>query len=461
MKTEQRENMKLELLVVLAVAGLVPRLAEGLQVSKCELKTLLEKAAMNISQTEVGKSNATIENLIAKIICHVEKATHFNTSVVTQWKYEDDRHHEGHQRGKRESGKDHHSMPTAHPEDHTAHPEDHTAHPEDHTAHPEDHTAHPEDHTAHPEDHTAHPEAHHTRGKRESGKDHHSMPTAHPEDHTAHPEDHTAHPEDHTAHPEDHTAHPEDHTAHPEDHTAHPEDHTAHPEDHTAHPEAHTNFPTPIRTVHPEEVHIRGKRNAVEYRPFPTPDKHIPTPRPSTLTRALLPTRAVPTRPEHPNGSPQDEYHSSLDTTHAKDDDYITHNAPPTPPPQHEDATQKYTTNRPAQPTKRGKRSAHHLSAKTSSENNSEEETEWTLYGLFQLSDHVICASGSIPSLNLCQMNCSALIDDNLSDDINCMETIGRTMESGLQHSMALTTMLKLLFPKDCERTTASTYLQC
>lgn len=75
----------------------------------------------------------------------------------------------------------------------------------------------------------------------------------------------------------------------------------------------------------------------------------------------------------------------------------------------------------PEHPPRRGKRHAgdshgdsssaesHQFSSSkedSSEEDSSEEETMY-LYGLFQLSDHVICANGSTPSLNLCQINCS------------------------------------------------------
>ncbi|XP_071031595.1 uncharacterized protein [Oncorhynchus clarkii lewisi] len=95
----------------------------------------------------------------------------------------------------------------------------------------------------------------------------------------------------------------------------------------------------------------------------------------------------------------------------------------------------------------------------SSEEETSEEETMWTLYGLFQLSDRVICANGSTPSLNLCQMNCSDLIDDDISDDLDCVETIKQTVESGPRdHKMALMRMFKLLFQKECVMTVASSY---
>ncbi|XP_053532220.1 uncharacterized protein LOC128629222 [Ictalurus punctatus] len=49
------------------------------------------------------------------------------------------------------------------------------------------------------------------------------------------------------------------------------------------------------------------------------------------------------------------------------------------------------------------------------------------LYGIFQLSD-VTCNSGSSYSLDLCQLNCSALTDDDITDDIACLMGLGEKM---------------------------------
>ncbi|XDV15754.1 hypothetical protein PO909_015763 [Leuciscus waleckii] len=46
------------------------------------------------------------------------------------------------------------------------------------------------------------------------------------------------------------------------------------------------------------------------------------------------------------------------------------------------------------------------------------------LYGVFQLSDQLACDSGMMPSLNVCKMSCSALIDDDITDDIACLKTM-------------------------------------
>ncbi|XP_052462615.1 alpha-lactalbumin-like [Carassius gibelio] len=48
----------------------------------------------------------------------------------------------------------------------------------------------------------------------------------------------------------------------------------------------------------------------------------------------------------------------------------------------------------------------------------------WTLYGLFQLSDHVVCRSTQSHSLNLCGLTCDKLIDSDTSDDIACVQAL-------------------------------------
>ncbi|XP_016119429.1 uncharacterized protein [Sinocyclocheilus grahami] len=46
------------------------------------------------------------------------------------------------------------------------------------------------------------------------------------------------------------------------------------------------------------------------------------------------------------------------------------------------------------------------------------------LYGVFQLSDQWACDSGMNPSLNVCNTTCSALTDDDITDDIACLKTL-------------------------------------
>uniref|UniRef100_A0A671TL55 lysozyme n=1 Tax=Sparus aurata TaxID=8175 RepID=A0A671TL55_SPAAU len=48
----------------------------------------------------------------------------------------------------------------------------------------------------------------------------------------------------------------------------------------------------------------------------------------------------------------------------------------------------------------------------------------WTLYGLFQLSNHLVCSDGESPSPNICGMSCSQLLDEDTDDDISCVSTL-------------------------------------
>ncbi|XP_071385988.1 lysozyme C, milk isozyme-like [Centroberyx affinis] len=84
----------------------------------------------------------------------------------------------------------------------------------------------------------------------------------------------------------------------------------------------------------------------------------------------------------------------------------------------------------------------------------------WTLYGLFQLSDHLICDSGAGDSPNLCDINCSDLIDDNVANDITCLETIKTKFQSGDydHHKADFVRMIHILFQRECYDVVASTY---
>ncbi|XP_035602756.1 uncharacterized protein LOC118364994 [Oncorhynchus keta] len=76
--------MKLELLVVLAVAALVPSLSEGLLLSKCELKPKLTEAADQFNLTEIiAAKGVELDDALAKIICSLDLKSGLNTSLVT------------------------------------------------------------------------------------------------------------------------------------------------------------------------------------------------------------------------------------------------------------------------------------------------------------------------------------------------------------------------------------------
>ncbi|KAL6111114.1 uncharacterized protein ACO6RY_20068 [Pungitius sinensis] len=57
-----------------------------------------------------------------------------------------------------------------------------------------------------------------------------------------------------------------------------------------------------------------------------------------------------------------------------------------------------------------------------------------SLYGLFQLSNQVVCSDGASPSYNICTMSCNNLIDDTLSDDLQCVsKVVGALKKKGFQ----------------------------
>lgn len=94
-------------------------------------------------------------------------------------------------------------------------------------------------------------------------------------------------------------------------------------------------------------------------------------------------------------------------------------------------------------------------SSSSSSEESAEERGDvWTLYGIFQLSDRVMCQSGSAPSLNLCQTDCQAFLDDDIADDIACAEEIkAKMMSSAGEHGKAkalIRKMMALFFQAEC-----------
>ncbi|XP_062400210.1 uncharacterized protein LOC134090031 [Sardina pilchardus] len=94
-----------------------------------------------------------------------------------------------------------------------------------------------------------------------------------------------------------------------------------------------------------------------------------------------------------------------------------------------------------------------------------EDSSTWTLYGIFQLADRVVCETDDTPSLNVCQMPCSDLIDDDISDDIDCVKELKRTHEKmkldPKQKFMALAMkakMMAMMFPKECRSAVAAEY---
>ncbi|XP_062243711.1 lysozyme C, milk isozyme [Platichthys flesus] len=86
----------------------------------------------------------------------------------------------------------------------------------------------------------------------------------------------------------------------------------------------------------------------------------------------------------------------------------------------------------------------------------------WALYGIFQLSDHVICSDGETPSLNKCSKSCSDLLDSDISDDMDCLlETLIDLIKLGFQapHLEEVGMMAKMiLFHRECMEQKPSDY---
>ncbi|XP_038568399.1 uncharacterized protein LOC119898281 [Micropterus salmoides] len=88
------------------------------------------------------------------------------------------------------------------------------------------------------------------------------------------------------------------------------------------------------------------------------------------------------------------------------------------------------------------------------------DEEVWTLYGLFQLSSHLVC-NGTALSPNICEMDCNNLIDDNISDDISCLVTfLNQLVTKGFRAptQKELSRMIRLIFQEECSIRDASEY---
>ncbi|XP_076847951.1 uncharacterized protein LOC143493420 [Brachyhypopomus gauderio] len=87
-----------------------------------------------------------------------------------------------------------------------------------------------------------------------------------------------------------------------------------------------------------------------------------------------------------------------------------------------------------------------------------DDDGRWTFYGLFQLADHVVCASGNKTSLNLCGMSCDDLTDDIITDDIACVRTIINSTLSMEDGSTPFNKLIKQMYDvlHDCDTKMAS-----
>ncbi|XP_071360911.1 uncharacterized protein [Trachinotus anak] len=89
------------------------------------------------------------------------------------------------------------------------------------------------------------------------------------------------------------------------------------------------------------------------------------------------------------------------------------------------------------------------------------EEELWTLYGLFQLSNHLVCSDGMTPSPNICGTSCSNLVDEDIRDDISCvLKILTNLVENGFgsPHWEQLKRMIRLIFQEVCRDVQASEY---
>ncbi|KAK2909317.1 hypothetical protein Q8A67_005154 [Cirrhinus molitorella] len=92
---------------------------------------------------------------------------------------------------------------------------------------------------------------------------------------------------------------------------------------------------------------------------------------------------------------------------------------------------------------------------------SSEENEVWTLYGLFQLSDHVVCSSTQSKALNLCGLTCNKLIDDDTSDDIKCVQTLINAVTAPIpdpKTAKHINEMLVLIHQPECITVKATSY---
>ncbi|KAK2817514.1 hypothetical protein Q5P01_025705 [Channa striata] len=56
------------------------------------------------------------------------------------------------------------------------------------------------------------------------------------------------------------------------------------------------------------------------------------------------------------------------------------------------------------------------------------DSTKCTLFGIFQFSNHIACTNNDIKSQNICKTNCTNFLDDDLSQDIDCLVKLISTL---------------------------------
>ncbi|XP_067355664.1 uncharacterized protein [Channa argus] len=83
-----------------------------------------------------------------------------------------------------------------------------------------------------------------------------------------------------------------------------------------------------------------------------------------------------------------------------------------------------------------------------------------TLFGIFQLSNHFACTDHVTPSANICGTDCSNFLDDNISEDIDCvMKIILSLRKTSTENNWEnLVEMMQPMFAKKCIIAKASDY---
>ncbi|XP_034544412.1 alpha-lactalbumin isoform X2 [Notolabrus celidotus] len=91
---------------------------------------------------------------------------------------------------------------------------------------------------------------------------------------------------------------------------------------------------------------------------------------------------------------------------------------------------------------------------------SSEPKEVWKLYGLFQLSNHLVCSEDDDKDLskNICEMNCNKLVDDNITDDIECLSTVLKAFLKDGWNNKEQLEMIKNIFQERCGDKTSLDY---
>ncbi|KAM4595708.1 uncharacterized protein V3H82_003095 [Fundulus diaphanus] len=83
----------------------------------------------------------------------------------------------------------------------------------------------------------------------------------------------------------------------------------------------------------------------------------------------------------------------------------------------------------------------------------SDDDQDMILYGLFQFAEGLVCSSENNTLPNLCGISCNKLIDDDISDDINCLvKLLTEIVKKGFtsEHSKGLWKAIKKLIDDKC-----------